>query len=90
MKKYVVSSLGALTLIAGSVFLSPLSASADTYVPTDPCSCGTSTVQVPDALDPALADTGSSVPMWLLGGAGAAVVAGGVILVARRRSRSAD
>lgn len=68
----------------------PLSASADSYVPTDPCtqsnSCVSTTVQVPQS--PSLADTGSSIPVALLGGAGVAVVAGGaVIVVARRKAR---
>ncbi|TAM69489.1 MAG: LPXTG cell wall anchor domain-containing protein [Microbacteriaceae bacterium] len=95
MKKYVMSCLAGLGIVVASVFSMPLSASADGYVPVDPCTqsnaCVTSTVHVPESPVSGLADTGSTISVGLLGGAGAAVVAGGLVLViARRRAHHSD
>jgi LPXTG-motif cell wall-anchored protein len=79
-------------VVAAVTLSAPLAASADSYVPSNPCACGSAPITVHDdvATDPSgggLADTGSYISWPLIGLAGAAVVVGGGAVVVTRRSR---
>lgn len=89
MKKYLLPTLGGFGIVAAGAFLAPAAAYADSYVPVDPCphGCASSVVNVPDG---GLADTGSTFPMALFGGAAVAIVAGGTVLVVRRKARKSE
>ncbi|WP_243062377.1 LPXTG cell wall anchor domain-containing protein [Humibacter sp. RRB41] len=91
MKRRLLACLGGLGVVAAVTLSAPLAASADTYVPPDPCGCSNVPTKVID-VDPspsnALADTGSAISWPLIGLAGAAVVVGGgSIFISRRHAR---
>jgi LPXTG-motif cell wall-anchored protein len=91
MKTRIITSLGGVALVAGTVLAAPLAASAADYVPNVNGPTSNKTVVVPD--DPgkvALADTGSTVPIGLIVAGGGVVVLGvSIVIVARRRRGSA-